>query len=453
VCGVFTICPKCALTLAVTAVDLRVGQGYVRCGRCSSVFNGLVSLRDDLRLEQPSPASSGAEPDEGPPAQPEPSIQGGRRGDPGDGDAARGTDSARPDSGAQAIQPVGEAEAIGTGTFETIVLQGSGISQTEEVVAEHEVDAELRAFATRLDLDLTEAGAEPPARSSTAPEPQPQSQPAGPAEPAEPAGAPAGTAPPGVPDTPVAAAPRRAARGPARRPGGRDRRRGANERHRAVASAAALPGTVHRQPVARAYTEFNAAGAEAVDKFVQSLEPDDTQTARLLQVQRIASIGSAALALALLGQITHHYRNDLASQDWFAASVGKFYAAIGRPLTPNWDPRSYEIRQLGAATPTRPGGPLLIHASLKNNASRSQPAPVVRLTLQDRYGNRLAARALEPREYLTPGSARTALAAGERVDTEIAVVDPGRNAVGFEMDTCVHGANGALRCASERTEP
>ncbi|MGB8326299.1 MAG: zinc-ribbon and DUF3426 domain-containing protein, partial [Steroidobacteraceae bacterium] len=390
----FTICPKCALTLAVTAVDLRVGQGYVRCGRCSSVFNGLVSLRDDLRLEQPSPASSGAEPDEEPPAQPEPSIPGARRGVPGDGDTARGADAARSDFDAQAIQPVGEAEAIGTGTFETIVLQGSGISQTEEVVAEQEVDAELRAFATRLDLDLTEAGAEPPERSSTAPEPQPQT-----ADLAEPSGAPAGNVQPGVPDAPVAAESRRAARGPARRPGGRDRRRSAKERHRAVAHAAALPGTVHRQPVARAYTEFNAAGAEAVDKFVQSLEPDDTQAARHLQVQRIASIGSAALALALLGQVTHHYRNDLASQDWFAATVGRFYAAIGWPLTPNWDPRSYEIRQLGAATPTRPGGPLLIHASLKNNASRSQPAPVVRLTLQDRYGNRLAARALEPREY------------------------------------------------------
>ncbi|MGB8327865.1 MAG: hypothetical protein WCE48_09840, partial [Steroidobacteraceae bacterium] len=60
---------------------------------------------------------------------------------------------------------------------------------------------------------------------------------------------------------------------------------------------------------------------------------------------------------------------------------------------------------------------------------------------------------LEPREYLAAGSARTALAAGERVDTEIAVVDPGQNAVGFEMDTCVHGANGGLRCAGERTEP
>ncbi|TLZ05324.1 MAG: hypothetical protein E6K39_12700, partial [Gammaproteobacteria bacterium] len=42
-----TICPKCALTLLVTAEDLRVAQGYVRCGRCSSVFNALARLTEE----------------------------------------------------------------------------------------------------------------------------------------------------------------------------------------------------------------------------------------------------------------------------------------------------------------------------------------------------------------------------------------------------------------------
>jgi predicted Zn finger-like uncharacterized protein len=54
-----TVCPKCALTLAVTAADLRLGQGYVRCGRCSDVFNALLTLRDatvaDTSSTQPQP--------------------------------------------------------------------------------------------------------------------------------------------------------------------------------------------------------------------------------------------------------------------------------------------------------------------------------------------------------------------------------------------------------------
>ncbi len=46
----FTTCPSCALNLAVTAADLRVGQGYVRCGRCVSVFNALISLADEAEV-------------------------------------------------------------------------------------------------------------------------------------------------------------------------------------------------------------------------------------------------------------------------------------------------------------------------------------------------------------------------------------------------------------------
>src|SRR5215470_6223392 len=45
--AMFTVCPKCALTLVVSAADLRVAQGYVRCGRCSSVFNALARLSDE----------------------------------------------------------------------------------------------------------------------------------------------------------------------------------------------------------------------------------------------------------------------------------------------------------------------------------------------------------------------------------------------------------------------
>src|SRR3984957_12930399 len=61
----FTICPKCALTLVVTAQDLRVAQGYVRCGRCSNVFNALARLSEDRNAA----ASTSASPTS-PPASP-----------------------------------------------------------------------------------------------------------------------------------------------------------------------------------------------------------------------------------------------------------------------------------------------------------------------------------------------------------------------------------------------
>lgn len=42
-----TTCANCRQQLAVTAADLRIGQGYVRCGRCDKVFNALLTLAED----------------------------------------------------------------------------------------------------------------------------------------------------------------------------------------------------------------------------------------------------------------------------------------------------------------------------------------------------------------------------------------------------------------------
>ena len=81
----FTVCPKCALTLVVTAEDLRIARGYVRCGTCSSVFNALAQLREDRqgssggRAEEPPPGPSAAS------AAPAPARDPGGR----DPDAAR----------------------------------------------------------------------------------------------------------------------------------------------------------------------------------------------------------------------------------------------------------------------------------------------------------------------------------------------------------------------------
>src|SRR5437764_13300133 len=76
----FTVCPKCALTLAVTTEDLRVAQGYVRCGRCSSVFNALARLTGGGQVSEESvetapPAAAASQiPSPAPPNAPPPSV-------------------------------------------------------------------------------------------------------------------------------------------------------------------------------------------------------------------------------------------------------------------------------------------------------------------------------------------------------------------------------------------
>jgi predicted Zn finger-like uncharacterized protein len=76
---VITICPQCQLPLAVTAADLRIAQGQVRCGRCAAVFNALASLYEppSAAIERRSGTTAG----------------GGAGASPGDGGTAVYTSS------------------------------------------------------------------------------------------------------------------------------------------------------------------------------------------------------------------------------------------------------------------------------------------------------------------------------------------------------------------------
>src|SRR5580693_877649 len=80
--AMFTICPKCALTLVVTAADLRVAQGYVRCGRCSSVFNALAQLTDERHAAEEAGEAELAAPTPTEPAAPAHSPEASAQAEP-----------------------------------------------------------------------------------------------------------------------------------------------------------------------------------------------------------------------------------------------------------------------------------------------------------------------------------------------------------------------------------
>jgi len=61
---------------------------------------------------------------------------------------------------------------------------------------------------------------------------------------------------------------------------------------------------------------------------------------------------------------------------------------------------------------------------------------------------------LAPRAYLVGAPAADALLpAGERVDAQMAFVDPGRDAVGFEIDACLPSLTAQVHCANEAGAP
>jgi hypothetical protein len=57
-------------------------------------------------------------------------------------------------------------------------------------------------------------------------------------------------------------------------------------------------------------------------------------------------------------------------------------------------------------------------------------------------------RDIQPADYLPGSGAPRMLAPGQRADAEIRIVDPGRDAVGFEMDVCL-AEDGSVRCANQ----
>ncbi len=156
------------------------------------------------------------------------------------------------------------------------------------------------------------------------------------------------------------------------------------------------------------------------------------------------------LGLGLIAQVVHHYRAELAATAPLHGPLTTLYQTLGLPLTARWNITDYEIRQLGATTAGVASGELVVRASISNNATHDQPLPLLRVVMQDRFGNRVAGRDLRPAEYLGPGAPQVSLMRpGQRVDVQVAFRDPGQAATGFEVDACMAQSDHTVTCAND----
>lgn len=437
----FTVCPKCSLKLVVTAADLRVAQGYVRCGRCANVFNALVGLSDEEQaVLSRAERGAGSEPPEPPrqaPATPR-SVEIApaalsesdalsrptalsELGTPLS-DSALEFDAAATDVSEVFVEARPD-DVASTGQSETIILRGedepadpleqaadhpdgaaqisdpqqrlSDPQQIEKSLEETD-EFELADLELLLESSVVRESAEDASASCRSPETRepPDPQPLDP-QPRDP------------------------------QPLGLD----------------------SRPPEEVTASEEVAASAE-----LEGLGGLDTAAPRP-QAQWLLGAGTAVLVLLLAAQVVHHYRARLVEVAWLRRPLTATYAALGMPFAPHWNVRAYEVRQLGAVVlPSTSGAPgaLTVRASVENTASSEQPLPLLRVTVQDRFGNRVAARDVEPQAYLPKTGARLGyLGAGQRVDAEIAFVDPGPRVVGFEIDACLEDREGRIACAHQ----
>ena len=444
--GMFTVCPKCALTLVVTAADLRVAQGYVRCGRCSSVFNALARLTEERQsgAGEPTAGAEAEPPAAAAPASPESAAPPAAAAPGGPESAAAPTagapaeelipetalefDPATTDVNSVFVQPPPDPQwTAATGSFKAMVAANQEAAEPQPPDSQVDVEIDAAFLASMMHAESAESA---PVRAPTA----------------------AAVAPAPLP----AAAPHAQGAPPAARAGAQRSAPPA----RAAASAAPAPAAHSRAPL------FDKSDPEGVGlelkeehfaraKTAVPLPPEAQIAERAPLAATLArmhawSIGAALAAVLLLAQIVNHDRDELAANPRFTRPLTSLYGLLGVKLFPRWDLRAYDVRQLGASAGATGTGVITVRASIKNAAPLPQPLPLLRVTLQDRFGNRIAARDVQPQGYL-PGviPPSSFLSAGQRIDAEMGFADPGADAVGFEIDACLPARGGGIACAND----
>jgi hypothetical protein len=186
-----------------------------------------------------------------------------------------------------------------------------------------------------------------------------------------------------------------------------------------------------------------------VDEVGQDDDIDDAGRSRAL----LWGLGALLLALVLIVQVVHHFRESLARESVIGPVIRSAYQGLGQPLAGNWDLHAFELRQWGPAAPPAPDGRLKVRASLRNGAPFAQPLPWLRLELEDRFGGTVARRDFLPFEYLkNAAQAPRLLAPGTTAEAELDVVDASHDAVGYRLDVCAHGSAGVVACSQSATQ-
>lgn len=167
------------------------------------------------------------------------------------------------------------------------------------------------------------------------------------------------------------------------------------------------------------------------------------------RTRRIWYVAAVLLALLLAGQYVHHNRQQLVTIGWLERPVQTVYGWLGHAVEPPWDLSLYEVAALGDIVLSADARSMLIPAavSVSKEAQWSQPPPLVRVILSDRWGNVLATHELDPGEWLL-SEAPARMQPGQRLDAELSMPAPQR-VNNFELDPCLRDAAGTLRCKDD----
>jgi predicted Zn finger-like uncharacterized protein len=158
---------------------------------------------------------------------------------------------------------------------------------------------------------------------------------------------------------------------------------------------------------------------------------------------------AVAAGVLLIVQLIHHNREWLAAHTPLGMPLRALYSMTSTPVAPPANLSAYQLRQWGVTGDPAGAGTLRVRASILNTAAQLEPYPLLRVTLANRFGGSIGTRDFEPSEYLGKPTAKL-LAPGERADATLDILDPGKNAEGFEIDVCLRSADRRVACANDK---
>ncbi len=148
---------------------------------------------------------------------------------------------------------------------------------------------------------------------------------------------------------------------------------------------------------------------------------------------RRATIPLALGLLASVIAVVHVSRNQLASHPVGHAVASSWCAVVGCELTPAKDYSLIRlVRRQIQAHATRDDA-LVVSLAMVNDAHFAQDFPVLVVNMTDRAGKVIASGEFAPALYLDDFDDSVLMQPGRAVDVELAVEDPGTQAVSFDL--------------------
>jgi predicted Zn finger-like uncharacterized protein len=410
--SVFTQCSKCETVYRLSAEVLRAAGGQVRCGRCGEVLNALARLAESAATFKKGESSLDLE------TRADNILHSVDAISPAEATLAGGMAPSGPEIAHLEIDyPVdedlsGEASlefTLKPGDLDRVFIETSP-SVIQLLAAEGAVAAAPMPVPAQTPARRTSISPGSPA----APIRSPATQPA-PVKPRAPTPTPPAPPEPLSPDAALAF-------------------------EATAAALAAVNGTGATPASPSKHSGFEVSEKvrlEMLSSFTHAeLPPINAPRRRLPYSAWVAA--AALLTVLLVIQLV------LGNRDWLATHTPLLLGGAPAPASLS----AYQLRQWGVTGDPAAKGALRVRASIMNSATQLEPYPLLRLTLANRFGTRIGQREFEPADYLGKPPVRM-LSPGERVDATLDIVDPGKDAEGFEIDVCLRGANRKVTCVGD----